>query len=473
MGVVRVGRHYVSLPFLVLGLLEAALIVVAVYAGTFARFSLGDVDPVLASREFVGPLLPRALLVSVVLIVSMMAMGLYQARLREGFSGIVVRLALSLGLALLALTLIFYILPGVYLGRGALATSLAIAAVLLVITRFLFLRVVDQEALKRRVLILGAGEKAASIKRFFRRRSDRRGFRVVGYVHDPAWRRAPDIDPELVVELDGPLLDYALAHRVQEIVVALDERRRELPLDALLDCRLANIEVCELMDFFERQSGKVKLDLLSPGWMIFAKGFTKGNFGANLERGLDILASLALLAVTWPFMLLTAVAILAESGGKGSVLYRQTRVGLDGKHFEVLKFRSMRMDAEKDGQARWAAKNDSRVTRVGRFIRAARIDELPQIFNVLRGDMSFVGPRPERPEFVAQLTSKLPYYNERHRVKPGITGWAQLWYPYGASDRDAMEKLQYDLYYVKNHTLMLDLLVLIQTVEVVLFGRGR
>jgi sugar transferase (PEP-CTERM system associated) len=232
--------------------------------------------------------------------------------------------------------------------------------------------------------------------------------------------------------------------------------------------------VIDLLDFFEREAGKVKLDLLSPSWLIYSDGFRGGRFIEYAQHGFDILAAGLLLLITWPIMLAAALAIRLECGRARPcpIFYRQERVGLGGRSFEVLKFRSMRTDAEQAGKAQWAQKNDPRVTRVGAFIRKVRIDELPQIFNVLRGDMSFVGPRPERPPFVEDLNLKLPYYAERHRVKPGITGWAQLCYPYGSSDRDAMEKLQYDLYYIKNRTMLLNLIILVQTVEVVLFGRG-
>jgi exopolysaccharide biosynthesis polyprenyl glycosylphosphotransferase len=212
--------------------------------------------------------------------------------------------------------------------------------------------------------------------------------------------------------------------------------------------------------------------VLHPSWLIFSTGFRRDPLREATRRSFDFLASAALLAVASPFILLTALAIKLEDGWSAPALYRQTRVGLLGNNFEIMKFRSMRIDAEKDGKAQWATENDDRVTRVGRFIRKTRIDELPQIFNVFRGDMSFVGPRPERPQFVEQLSEKIPYYRERHWVKPGITGWAQLCYAYGASEADAAEKLQFDLFYVKNHGLLFDMMILVQTAEVILLGKG-
>jgi sugar transferase (PEP-CTERM system associated) len=474
-GVLRIGRHYVSTPFFALTVAEFALLMLGVYTGAHAWLLLTGLNAMGAESTSHDLLLTHAVGFATVMAVAIAALGLYQARLREGFSGVVVRLLAAFVLGSAALAMLYYLFPPLKLGRGALSASLLVSLGLILILRWVFLRVIDLDGLKRRVLILGAGERASSIMRALRRRTDRRGFRVVAYVDYPGWRRVPDIKDSEVVVLhpSWTLVDYAQQHGVQEIVVAPDERRQELPLDDLLDCRLEGIEIRDLADFFEREAGKVKLDLLSPSWMIFAEGFDSPFPGINFGRVFDLVTGTALFIVGAPFMLLTALAIWLEAGRRGSILYRQSRVGMDGREFELLKFRSMREDAEADGKARWAAKNDDRVTRVGRIIRATRIDELPQVFNVLRGEMRLVGPRPERPEFVKALTAKLPYYGERHLVRPGITGWAQLRYPYGSSDRDALEKLQYDLYYVKNRSLMLDLLILIQTVDVVLFGKGR
>lgn len=474
-GVLRIGRHYVSTPFFALTVVEFATLLLSVYLGAHAWLLLTGLNAVGAESASHDLTLNRAVGFATVMTVAMAALGLYQARLREGFSGVVVRLFAAFVLGSVALAMLYYLFPPLKLGRGALSASLLVSLGLILVLRWVFLRVIDLDGLKRRVLILGAGERASSIMRALRRRADRRGFRVVAYADYPGWRRVPDIESSGVVVLNtsGELVDYALRHGVQEIVVAPDERRHELPLDDLLDCRLEGIEIRDLPDFFEREAGKVKLDLLSPSWMIFSEGFDSPFPGINFGRMFDLVTGIALLIIGAPIMLLTALAIWLEAWGRGSILYRQTRVGLDGREFDLFKFRSMREDAEADGKARWAAKNDDRVTRVGRIIRATRIDELPQVFNVLRGEMRLVGPRPERPEFVKELTAKLPYYSERHLVRPGITGWAQLRYPYGSSDRDALEKLQYDLYYVKNRSLMLDLLILIQTVDVVLFGKGR
>ena len=240
----------------------------------------------------------------------------------------------------------------------------------------------------------------------------------------------------------------------------------------LLECKQHGTTITNLITFFEREQGRVTMNLIDPSWLIFSDGFDASPMRRISKRVFDLTSTAFVLALTWPLMLLTALAIALESGFRGPILYRQERVGERGKTFRLIKFRSMRTDAEKDGVARWASLKDDRVTRVGSFIRKVRLDELPQLWNVLRGQMSLIGPRPERPAFVEELITKIPYYDLRHCVKPGLAGWAQLNYPYGSDENDAVEKLKYDLFYVKNHNLTLDVIILIQTFEVVLFRRG-
>jgi sugar transferase (PEP-CTERM system associated) len=302
-----------------------------------------------------------------------------------------------------------------------------------------------------------------------RRRSDTRGFRIMGFMTTEGDTVSAPAD-RLVLRPDD-LYRWAVDNNIDEIVVAMDDRRQGFPMHELLECRLSGIEVLELPSFLERETGKVRLDVLNPSWIIFGDGFRASPTQQVLARSLDLVASLGLLALASPLMLLAMLTIKLEDGARAPLFYRQKRVGFHGRVFDVLKFRSMRLDAEANG-AVYATENDPRVTRVGALMRKTRIDELPQLLNVLRGEMSFVGPRPERPEFVCDLEQKIPYYRERHTVKPGITGWAQLCYPYGSSERDTIEKLQYDLYYVKNRSLLFDLAILVQTVEVVLWGKG-
>lgn len=340
---------------------------------------------------------------------------------------------------------------------------------LILISRFIFVRTVDDNIFRRRVLIYGAGDNASFISRL-RRRADRRGFKIVGIVRAPGDN---DLKKGGAGDLNGKsITELALELQADEIVIAMDERRGNLPTRALLDARLSGIDVIDLVDFLERESGKIQVDLANPGWLIFSEGFQVSRYRRFSKRLLDLLFSSVLFFAGAPVMVVVAIAIKLEDGLKAPVLYRQRRVGQSGALFWVLKFRSMQVDAEPDGQPVWAEQNDPRVTKVGNFIRKFRIDELPQVFNVLLGSMSLVGPRPERPEFVSDLQEKVPYYGERLAVKPGVTGWAQLKYSYGASDEDALEKLQYDLYYVKNHSLLLDMMIILQTVEVVIWGKG-
>jgi sugar transferase (PEP-CTERM system associated) len=267
------------------------------------------------------------------------------------------------------------------------------------------------------------------------------------------------------------LVSLARQHNVEEIVVSVGNRRGGFPIKELLECKLAGLKVTDAATFFERETCQIRVDSLQPSWLVFGGGFDQSFVRTFMKRSFDIVCSVLILALTFPLMLLAALAVKLED--RGPVFYSQERVGKDGKSFLVHKFRSMRTDAEKSGKPQWAQQNDPRITRIGNFMRKTRIDELPQILNVFKGEMSFVGPRPERPYFVEQLIEVVPYYNVRHSVKPGITGWAQVRYGYGSSAEDALQKLQYDLYYVKNNSLFLDVLILIDTLKVVLFRSGR
>jgi len=466
----RIFNHYVHTPLVFLGVLDVLCLFAAAYGSVYIRFWDSPGDQYLALQS----LLPKAATFSFVMLLSMLAMGVYQARFREGMLGMFLRTAVSFCLlGSIALSLVYYVFPALFLGRGLLAIAIVIALFLTGIVQAIFYRIVEESRLQRRVLIIGAGEKALDLEQRLTAAGGK-GIQVVGYVAIEAQHGIVVPEDRCVSTPDGLLLK-ARDLSVDEIIVAADERRRDagggIPLDELLECKLSGIPVTEALCFYERELGILELGLLRAGWMIYADGFQRSSLKEYSKGAFDFLVSGLLLLVASPIMLLTMLAIKLEDGWKQPVFYRQARVGLDGRPFQVLKFRSMITDAEKNG-AVWAQKNDARVTRVGAFIRNTRIDELPQIFNVFRGQMSFVGPRPERPEFVKELAQKIPYYDERHRIKPGIAGWAQLCYPYGASDEDAAEKLRYDLYYVKNHSLFLDILIIIQTVEIILVGRG-
>ncbi|MEZ5473863.1 MAG: TIGR03013 family PEP-CTERM/XrtA system glycosyltransferase [Steroidobacteraceae bacterium] len=409
-----------------------------------------------------------ALLFALVTLMIFAGLGLFSRRQRANRKGIMLRVTVGIVAGAFGAWVLARWLGWAGLGVALLLITVVLAVLITVLLRLLAEKLVSEDVFRRRVIVLGGGQRAASIAAL-RRRVDQRGFKLLGFV-------AADGEPAIVaassmLSPNRSLTELARELEADEIVVAMDDRRRAFPIADLLECRFDGIEVTELMTFLERETGKVHLDVINPSWLIFGAGFRRDHVRLASERALDLLACVALLLVVWPLMLLTALAIMVEDGARAPIFYRQTRVGFRGKNFPVIKFRSMRVDAEKAG-AQWAQRNDTRVTRVGAIIRKLRIDELPQLLNVLRGDMSFVGPRPERPEFVANLSAQIPYYQERHFVKPGITGWAQVCYPYGASETDAAEKLQYDLYYVKNHSLLFDIMILLQTAEVVLLGKG-
>ncbi|RPH66372.1 MAG: TIGR03013 family PEP-CTERM/XrtA system glycosyltransferase [Burkholderiales bacterium] len=454
---IRILNHYLSLRVLLLTLVEAMVLFQSMVLGFEIRF---------LDQSMPLPLVGAGLF-TLVMLLMMTGLGLYQAQ-AEPFRVTVQRLVVAYGLSLMVMSVVFYLFPDTYVGRGvfAVASVFAVAGVLLV--RVVFFRVTDIGLPRRRILVLGNGGEAEETIRFLHGARHSRSVQYVGMypvVADGATRDGQQ-------RFDHQhLLRTARDLRVSEIVLAVRERRGGvLPLRQLLDCKLKGVMVMDLTSFYERELGMLKVDNLRASWLILGEGFTQGLLRDMIKRSFDVTASLVLFAVTLPILLLAMLAIALESGRP--VFYRQERVGQGGTTFEILKFRTMVHDAERDGPPRWAAANDPRITHVGRFLRLTRIDELPQLINVLRGEMSLVGPRPERPFFVRHLIEDIPYYDVRHSVKPGITGWSQVRYQYGASVEDSLAKLQYDLYYIKNHSLFLDLLILIDTVQVVLLGKG-
>ncbi len=363
----------------------------------------------------------------------------------------------------------FAVLPAIAPYRASIPNAVAVGALGLVAVRLLVSSGSQLGAFSHRVLVLGTGPDALAVDAALRRMADR-GIAIAGFYE--AGPAAPLAVPsERVISAREPLESVIKRLRIAEIVVAIrDQRGGKVPLADLLNCRLQGIPVTDVPGVFEQVTGAVHLESLKASWLIYGRGFQQGWARRSVKRAFDIVAASVLLLVGAPVILLAAAAILIETGRP--IIFRQERIGRGGRPFLLLKFRSMRADAEKDGVPRWAAAGDTRVTRVGRLLRRSRIDELPQIFNILKGEMSFVGPRPERPYFVAQLAAEVPFYNVRHAVKPGLTGWAQVRYSYGASVQDAVRKLEYDLYYVKNHSLLLDLLILLKTVRVVVVGEG-
>jgi len=397
------------------------------------------------------------------------ASGLYEPAHADTMGRSMARALMVLLVALPVTYLAFGLLPDWLSNRGTVQLSMVAGVSALILRRAYLSHSSSATAAGRiRILIFGVGTAALDVAQALKAADP--NAQIVGFVPGPNEREATVPANELL-RMDGSLTDLAHRLEVDEIVVALTERRSgSMPLRQLLDCKAAGMKVYDLAMHFEKTLGQIRVDYLNASWLIFGDGFNQGALRTAIKRVFDIVSAAGLCVLATPVVLLTAVLIKLES--PGPVLYRQERVGQNGRTFKVTKFRSMRADAEKDGKPVWAATNDSRVTRVGQVIRRLRIDELPQLFNVLRGDMSLVGPRPERPFFVEQLTHEIPFYALRHSVKPGVTGWAQVRYAYGATVEDSQQKLQYDLYYVKNHTLFLDLVVLFETVGVVLTGKG-
>jgi sugar transferase (PEP-CTERM system associated) len=462
----RIFRHYVPLPALALSILEFAFVFAAFYISYSARH-VATVDPSL--RTYL------AALSAAVVIPAMLALGLYNRAIFSSYRDMLVRSTLSMVVALPVLLLLhsvarFYWGSPVAFDNSLLLPPVIVALVAIAGTRLIVLPTISIEALRRRILVIGVGELAERIERLARAAGDHAAFLVVGYVRLNA--EAPRVASPTLHQRDlgeeNSLARVAEEHYVDEIVIATRDRRG-LPIDDLLDCKLQGVKIVEYLTFWEREKGQIDLDALQPSWLFFSDGFRTSWFVNSVKRSFDVAVSLLFLLATAPVIIATALAIKLE--GKGPIFYVQERVGLNGRTFPLMKFRSMSVNAETEGP-KWAAVNDQRITRTGAFIRKTRIDEIPQVINVLRGNMSFIGPRPERPFFVETLSQEIPYYGERHRVKPGISGWAQINYPYGASVEDARQKLTYDLYYVKNHSLFLDLVILLQTARVVLWPEG-
>jgi sugar transferase (PEP-CTERM system associated) len=396
------------------------------------------------------------------------ASGLYQRAQDWSMAESSLRAAFALALALLLTYQIFRVLPVGFGNVDVIRASAMLVIAALILRRVVMGYWATKSRAGARVLIFGSGPAAQMVGSTLRAADPLAT--VVGYFPGPNETQTAVPEGQ---RLSAEQSLTQTAHRlgVDEIIVALTERRSgSMPLRELLDCKLSGVRVFDVTTYFERMLGQIRIDFVNAGWLIFGDGFNQGFYRTAVKRVFDILCSLFLIVLSSPLMLITALAIKLES--QGPVFYRQERVGYNSKTFLVIKFRSMRTDAEQDGQPRWATANDNRVTRVGNFIRLVRIDELPQLFNVLYGDMSLVGPRPERPFFVEQLTTEIPYYAVRHSIKPGVTGWAQVRYQYGSTIEDSQEKLQYDLYYVKNHSLLLDFVILFETVGVVLTGKG-
>lgn len=477
---IKIYNHYISKMVSVLLLVEVLVLVASVYLGTAIRFfNVNSFPSTHVENVFVW-----ACVFALVMIFSMSALGMYQYNFKEDIRKIFLRLMPSLALGFGIITLVFYLAPDLYFGRGILLLVIVIAAAGILLTRLVFFKTFEFRLINSRIIFLGGGSLAKECSDLAMNIAHNQ-YDVVGFV--PMQDEECIVPSSSILPVGESLLSIANKYNASEIVVALQNRRNgnlgvsgkfntlaglsnRKPIRELLECKLAGINVIDAATFFEREASQIRLDSLQPSWLVFGGGFDQSFLRAFSKKIFDLLASLIILIVSSPIMLITAICIYIED--RSPIFYQQERVGKDGHTFMVLKFRSMRNDAEAVGKPQWATTNDPRTTRVGRIIRKLRIDELPQILNVLKGEMSFVGPRPERPYFVKKLCEEVPYFNVRHSIKPGITGLAQVRYQYGSSVDDAIQKLQYDLYYVKNNSLFLDFLILIDTLQVVLLGKG-
>jgi sugar transferase (PEP-CTERM system associated) len=477
---IRIYNHYISKVVTVLLFAEFLVLFGSVYIAAAIRFY----DNIKFSSPRFENFFVSAFSFALVMIFSMSTLGMYQHNYREGFRKTILRLMPSLALGFGIITLVFYLAPSLYFGRGILGLVIAVAALGILLTRFLLYKSSEFRLLRSRIIILGSNSLAKECgdlaMTFGHNQYD-----VIGFI--PMQDEESRVPTSAILPVGESLLLMAKRLNASEIIVSVQDRRNgniistgkfkstlgeniRKPIDELLECKLAGVNVIDAATFFEREASQIRVDSLQPSWMVFGNGFDQSFLRAFSKRVFDLFASLIILITTLPVMMITSLCIFAEDGAP--IFYRQERVGKDGHTFLILKFRSMRNDAEMTGKPQWATTNDPRTTKVGRFIRKLRIDELPQILNVFKGEMSFVGPRPERPYFVKQLCEEIPFYNVRHSIKPGITGLAQVRYQYGASVDDAIQKLQYDLYYVKNNSLFLDILILIDTLQVVLLGKG-
>ena len=466
MASIRLFKQNVPTSIVALAVIETALFVSSVYIGGSIRFW----DDELASvHEQIGPY--TAPVFALIMVVSMLSLGLYRRyhiAHRGGMASLLPRIGIAHVLGMVSLGAVFYVFPDLHIFRGVSLGAMVISFVGTSIVRALFIKFADHKVFKRRVLVYGAGENAQGIEELTGLQAGRSMFKVVYYVR---CGRPGETTLNNVIDLPDELLPFCKQHDIDEIVIAASDRRNNMPTDDLMLCKMNGVNVINVAEFFERETGALRVDMLSPDAFIFSDGFKTSTARSAIKRAFDVAVALSMMPLALVALPITVLCIWREDGRGAPILYRQKRIGAGGQPFEILKIRSMKVDNGAPEQ--FAAEDDDRITRVGKFIRKVRIDELPQLFNVLRGDMSFVGPRPEQPTFVGKFSEKIAYYNERHTVKPGITGWAQVKHAYTDDDiPQTTLKLQFDLYYVKNHSLLFDLFILMHTVEIVLMKLG-
>ncbi len=446
-------------------LAEAAVVFGALMGAVYLRFGSEGAQYELIERQ--GFL--KAGLATAFCLAAFYLFDLYDFVVMHDRRELVLRLVQALGLAWIALAFMFYAFPRLMIGRGVALLALPLALGLMVGWRVSIHWLLGHPDFGERILIVGSGNLAVDVAREVLERPDA-GYRIIGFVGTDSELLGKSLINPRVIAVASELEAVVKRENIDRIVVAMGERRGQLPTEELLRLSLAGVvSIEEGASFSERLTGRVSLNMLRPSWLIFSGRGRQARISGITRNVVHRLVALIGAILSLPIVLLTAILIKLDS--KGPVFYRQERVGKNGRPFTLLKFRSMRVDAEEAGPV-WASKGDDRITPLGRIIRKIRVDEIPQFWNILRGEMNFVGPRPERPHFVAQLAQEIPNYEQRNLIPPGLTGWAQIKYNYGASVEDARQKLQYDLYYVKNQSLILDAIVLLETIKIILFGRG-
>lgn len=462
---IRLFRQYFSTRRMIFILGEGVLIYCAVALASF--FLLGGE---MRLADLMAMIWVKVLLVAVVTQISLYFNDLYEFQKNDSLIDVATRLIQSIGISSILLAVVYFLWPDAIIGRWIFFISIIFLIFFLVSWRLLYTLVIKRKLFAEKAIMIGTGELARDILREIKERKD------ISYYIESIVGHEKETDNPIVPEGievrygTENLCDFAAKFEATNIIVAMDEKRGRLPYNELLSCKVRGFHIIDGESFYERITGKLLVEKINPSWLIFSDGFVKSNISRLLKRMTGLLLATIMMIVLSPLMLLVAVTVRLES--RGPVFFAQERVGEYGKIFTLYKFRSMKAEAEKESGPVWATEDDPRVTKVGKIIRKLRIDELPQLWNVLKGDMSFVGPRPERPFFVEQLKKSIPYYGERFTVKPGVTGWAQVKYPYGASEEDALEKLKYDLYYIKNMSLVMDLMVILHTIKIVMLGRG-
>jgi len=466
---IRVFNQYVSPKSVLLMFIEGVLILLAIACGLRLRFwnSPNEMEALVHFPDIAI----QGLVIVIIVQLCFYYCDLYNLSVLRGRTDQLISLGQSLGSACLVLGALYFVFPGLLIGRGTFLISVILVATFVTVNRVVLDRAWQLAAPRQNLLILGTRDMAINVARELKAREDL-NVSLVGFIEAKAGDTGPDktFFGHEVVGAAEDLEKLALKHRVTRIIVAMEDRRGKMPVRELVRLRVQGVRVEDAHSTMSSLTGRIWLESIHPSWFVFSDGFHRSRLNLAIKRTLDLTFSIFGLVLSFPLMVLVTLAVRLDS--KGPAIYRQQRVGLGGKPFDVLKFRSMRLDAEQANGAQWATKDDPRVTRVGKFIRKFRLDELPQFINVIRGEMSFVGPRPERPVFVDQLRDEISYYDERHSVRPGVTGWAQVQYPYGSTVEDAYRKLEYDLFYLKNMSIFFDCVIVLKTIGIVLTGHG-